>query len=120
MRIAYPEHRRYECQWIPAGKVVLISLKFKYNIDPLNSTNSYLENSDFKFTFLKALLSKTTALLAVEHNAVCIFVNDICDEAVLEKFSALRVVCKSFICELSSLTLVIIDSRNMLYFDVQV
>ena len=113
------EHRRYECQWIPAGKVVLISLKFKYDIDPLNSANLDLENSDFKFTFLEALLSKTTALL-VEHDAVYIFMNDICDEAVLEKFSTLRVVCKSFICEFSSLTLVIIDSRNMSYFDEQV
>jgi D-lactate dehydrogenase len=47
-----------------------------------------------KFTFLDALLEKSTALLAAEHDAVCIFVNDICDEAVLQKLSALGVVRK--------------------------
>ena len=45
-----------------------------------------------KFTFLDALLDKSTALLAAGHDAVCIFVNDICDEAVLQKLSALGVV----------------------------
>jgi len=61
----------------------------KYDIDSFNRANS--ENSDLKLTFLEALLDKTTALLAAEHEAVCIFVNDICDEAVLQKLSALGV-----------------------------
>lgn len=74
--------------WYQAVKVVLIS--FKYDIDSLNRANS--ENSDFKFTFLDAHLEKATAILAAEHDAVCIFVNDICDEAVLQKLSALSVV----------------------------
>ena len=76
--------------WYQAEKVVLISWKFKYDIDSLNRANS--ENNDFKFTFLDALLDKTTAPLAAEHDAVCIFVNDVCDEAVLQKLSALGVV----------------------------
>lgn len=62
----------------------------KYDIESLNGANS--ENGDFKFTFLDALLDKTTAPLAAEHDAVCIFVNDICDETVLQKLSALGVV----------------------------
>lgn len=82
--------------WVTVGtkqkKVVLISRKFKYDIESLNRANS--ENSDFKFTFLDALLDKTTALLAAEHDAVCIFVNDVCDEAVLQKLSSLGVVRK--------------------------
>ena len=75
-------------------KVVLISLKFKYDRDSLNRANS--ENSDFKFTFLDALLDKSTALLAAEHDAICIFVNDICDEAALRKLSELSVVRKVY------------------------
>ena len=90
------EHRRYELQLVPSGKkVVLISRKFKYDIESLNRANS--ENSDFKFTFLDALLDKTTALLAAEHDAVCIFVNDVCDEAVLQKLSSLGVVRKVYL-----------------------
>ena len=74
----------------------------KYDIDSLNLANS--ENSDFEFTFLEALLDKTTALLAAEHDAVCIFVNDICDEAVLQKLKALGVVRKVYICKRPSFT----------------
>jgi hypothetical protein len=67
---------------------------FKYDIDSLSRAT--IENSDFTFTFLDALLDKTTALLAAEHDAVCIFVNDICDEAVLQKLSELSVVRKVY------------------------
>ena len=79
------------------GTVILISRKFnlKYDIDSLNRANS--ENGDFKFTFLDALLDKNTALLAAEHDAVCIFVNDICDETVLQKLSAEDVVRKVYL-----------------------
>ena len=66
--------------------------KFKYDVDSLNGANS--ENSDLKFTFLDTLLDKATAILAAEHDAICIFVNDICDRAVLEKLSAVGVVRK--------------------------
>ena len=81
--------------WYQWEKVILISRKFKYDIDSLNGANS--ENSDLKLTFLDALLDKSTALLAAEHDAICIFVNDICDEAVLQKLSALGVVRKCFL-----------------------
>jgi D-lactate dehydrogenase len=61
-----------------------VRIIFKYDVGSLNCTNSG-KNSDLKFTFLDALLDKSTALLAIEHDAVCIFVNDICDDAVLQK-----------------------------------
>ena len=80
--------------------LMIISWEFsKYDIDSLNHANSESENSDLKFTFLDALLDKSTALLAAEHDAVCIFVNDICDEAVLQKLSALGVVRIKFDCQ---------------------
>lgn len=63
---------------------------FKYDVESLKGANS--ENSDLEFTFLDTLLDKTTAVLAAEHDAVCIFVNDICDKAVLQRLSALGVV----------------------------
>lgn len=61
----------------------------KYDIESLDAANA--GNGGLKFTFLGALLNKTTALLAADHDAVCIFVNDICDKVVLEKLSALGV-----------------------------
>ncbi|KAF8814424.1 hypothetical protein BYT27DRAFT_7179476 [Phlegmacium glaucopus] len=61
----------------------------KYDIESLNGANS--ENGGLEFTFLDTLLDKSTAVLAAEHDAVCIFVNDICDEAVLQKLRALGV-----------------------------
>jgi len=61
----------------------------KYDVDSLNGANS--ENSDLKFTFLDTLLDEATAILAAEHDAICIFVNDICDRAVLQKLSAVGV-----------------------------
>ena len=65
-----------------------------------------------KFTFLDALLDKSTALLAAGHDAVCIFVNDVCDEAVLQKLSALGIVREVYCSKrprfTSSLTLIIV------------
>ena len=52
----------------------MLSLKSNYKQKPF---------SERALTFLDALLNKSTALLAIEHDAVCVFVNDICDEAVL-------------------------------------
>ena len=67
---------------------------WKYDVDSLNTANS--ENNDFEFTFFDSLLDKSTAILAAEHDAVCIFVNDICDATVLQKLSALGVVRQKF------------------------
>jgi D-lactate dehydrogenase len=75
----------------------VLIITFKYDVESFNWANSDENlNSDLKFTFLDALLDKSTALLAAEHDAVCIFVNDICDEAVLQKLGVLGVVCPSF------------------------
>ncbi|EAU84004.1 D-lactate dehydrogenase [Coprinopsis cinerea okayama7 len=70
----------------------------KYDQDSLNAAN---QGGFLKFTFIEALLDQTTAILAADHEAVCIFVNDICNAAVLEslhhlgvKFIALR--CAGF------------------------
>ena len=84
---------------------MLILPKFKYDIDSLNQANS--ENSDLTFTFLDALLDKSTAPLAAGHDAVCIFVNDICDEAVLQKLSSLGVVRKSLYCKNEEVSLLL-------------
>ncbi|KAG6830999.1 hypothetical protein H0H92_013471 [Tricholoma furcatifolium] len=55
----------------------------KYDLDSLkdamNATN------DIQLTFLDPLLDKTTALLAEDHEAISIFVNDICDATVIEQ-----------------------------------
>jgi lactate dehydrogenase-like 2-hydroxyacid dehydrogenase len=62
----------------------------KYDVDSLTCANSD-ENSGIKLTFFDTLLEISTALLAAEHDAVCIFVNDICDKPVLQKLSSLGV-----------------------------
>ena len=75
----------------------MLIITFKYDVESFNCANSDENlNSNLKFTFLDALLDKSTALLAAEHDAICIFVNDICDEVVLQKLSALGVVRPSF------------------------
>ena len=79
----YPAQGRGTHQWS--------SFIQKYDINSFNAANP--EGSDLEFTFLDALLDKSTAQLAVGHDAVCIFVNDTCDEPVLQKLSALGVVC---------------------------
>jgi hypothetical protein len=45
-----------------------------------------------QFTFIDALLDQQTAILAADHEGVCIFVNDICNADVIEQLSALGVV----------------------------
>lgn len=45
-----------------------------------------------EFTFLDPLLDEKTAVLAAGHDAVCIFVNDVCTAAVVEQLHALGVV----------------------------
>ncbi|RDB19774.1 D-lactate dehydrogenase [Hypsizygus marmoreus] len=55
----------------------------KYDRDSLSSAHK--ETKGVELTFLDPLLDKTTALLAEGHDAICIFVNDICDAEVLEQ-----------------------------------
>jgi hypothetical protein len=51
-----------------------------------------LDRGDLTFTFTEALLDNKTATLAKGHEAVCLFVNDICDATVLEHLHELGVV----------------------------
>ncbi|KAG6864700.1 hypothetical protein C0991_007804 [Blastosporella zonata] len=55
----------------------------KYDLDSLNASMN--ATTGIELTFLDPLLDKTTALLAEEHEAISIFVNDICDATVLEQ-----------------------------------
>ncbi|TFK32060.1 hypothetical protein BDQ12DRAFT_529840 [Crucibulum laeve] len=59
----------------------VVLLVLQYDIDSLKG--SVPKDSDLEFTFLDSLLDATTAILAVDHEAVCLFVNDRCDESVL-------------------------------------
>lgn len=61
----------------------------KYDVKSLNDSNR--EDSDVKFSFFDALLDEKTAILACGHDAVCIFVNDICDAGVIEQLAGLKV-----------------------------
>ncbi|KAF8062226.1 D-lactate dehydrogenase [Lyophyllum atratum] len=54
----------------------------KYDIDSLNATCE--GTTGVELSFFEPLLDQTTALLSEGHEAVCIFVNDICDAVVLE------------------------------------
>jgi D-lactate dehydrogenase len=49
------------------------------------------EGSDQEFTFLEPRLNEATAALAHNHDAVCIFVNDVADAAVVQKLKSLGV-----------------------------
>lgn len=62
----------------------------KYDQDSLRAANDRAGNP-LEYTFIEALLGPMTAVLAAEHVGVCLFVNDICDAAVLEQLSALGV-----------------------------
>ncbi|KAG6856623.1 hypothetical protein H0H87_002373 [Tephrocybe sp. NHM501043] len=55
----------------------------KYDLDSLSAAMN--ATTGIELTFLDPLLDKTTALLAEEHEAISIFVNDICDATVLEQ-----------------------------------
>ncbi|KAG6836391.1 hypothetical protein H0H93_008536 [Arthromyces matolae] len=55
----------------------------KYDHEGLEA--SVKETNGMELTFLDPLLDKTTSLLAEGHQAVSIFVNDVCDAAVLEE-----------------------------------
>jgi len=67
----------------------------QYDIDSFQSV--VLEDSQLEFTFIDALLDEKTVTLAAGYQAVCIFVNDVCDANVVEKLSELEVVRPRFI-----------------------
>ncbi|KAI5817481.1 D-lactate dehydrogenase [Pyronema omphalodes] len=60
-------------------KVAVFGAK-KYDKDSFESANDL---GKIEFTYLDARLDAKTAILAADHEAVCIFVNDQCDEEVL-------------------------------------
>jgi len=68
-------------------KIAVYSSK-KYDVDSFNDTNT---NPNLQFTFLESRLEKATISLAAGHDAVCIFVNDVADEDVLEGLANLGV-----------------------------
>lgn len=53
----------------------------KYDIKSIDDANT--ADSGVEFTYYEATLDKTTAKLAIGHEAVCLFVNDACDEEVM-------------------------------------
>ncbi|KAF8955052.1 hypothetical protein BDZ97DRAFT_1861729 [Flammula alnicola] len=61
----------------------------KYDLESLN--NAIPEGFQINFTFLDPLLDEQTAVLAAGHEAVCIFVNDLCDAKVVQTLSELGV-----------------------------
>ncbi|PPQ70546.1 hypothetical protein CVT26_013133 [Gymnopilus dilepis] len=64
----------------------------KYDLDSLEAAlASVPEGREVKFTFLDPLLDEATAVLAADHDGVCLFVNDICDAKVIEKLHELGV-----------------------------
>ena len=80
----------------------------------LSTANS--DNSDSGFTFFDSLLDKATAILAAEHDAVCIFVNDIWWNCFTKAERTWGSTSKVL---LSSIALIIF-CINMSLFDVQV
>lgn len=50
------------------------------------------EGSNLRFTFIEALLDSKTVALAKGHDAVCLFVNDVCDATVLWHLNELHIV----------------------------
>jgi len=61
----------------------------RYDVVSLN--RALTEDSDIKFTFIEALLDPLTVQLADGHDAVCLFVNDVCNAEVLGRLKALGV-----------------------------
>lgn len=66
-------------------------------MNSLTSANNELRKTHpdeaVEFSFLEPRLDSTTALLAAGHDAVCIFVNDVCDREALEQLKSHGVVC---------------------------
>jgi D-lactate dehydrogenase len=73
---------------------VVLCLNFlQYDIRSLTDAlkDSNFEDS-FELTYIDAHLEPTTALLAENHEAICIFVNDMCDADILRQLHACQVV----------------------------
>jgi hypothetical protein len=66
----------------------------QYDVDSFQSAIS--EGSQLEFTFIDALLDDKTAPLAAGYQAICIFVNDICNANVIAQLSELGVVRPHF------------------------
>ncbi|KAF5384062.1 hypothetical protein D9615_003348 [Tricholomella constricta] len=63
-------------------KVAVFGTK-KYDIDSLDA--ACRATTGIELSYFDPLLDKTTAVLTEGHQAVCIFVNDVCDATVLER-----------------------------------
>ncbi|PPQ66431.1 hypothetical protein CVT24_007197 [Panaeolus cyanescens] len=61
----------------------------KYDIDSFDAVNP--QGGDLQFTYIDALLDQTTVVLATGHQAVCLFVNDVCNAVVVERLNELGV-----------------------------
>ncbi|RPA99237.1 hypothetical protein L873DRAFT_1807147 [Choiromyces venosus 120613-1] len=77
-------------------KVAFYSSK-EYDIDSFSDANDN-NNTGIELNFLESRLQKPTIPLAAGHDAVCIFVNDCCDEDVLEGLANLGVKCVALRC----------------------
>lgn len=62
----------------------------QYDVASLNGVLT--KDSDIEFTFIEALLDPLTVQLADGHDAVCLFVNDVCNAEVLGRLEVLGVV----------------------------
>jgi len=68
-------------------KVAVFATK-KYDRHSLEeSAKKFSEGASVSFNFLEPKLGPVTAPLAAGHDAVCIFVNDVCDRETLEKLN---------------------------------
>ncbi|KAF9530573.1 D-isomer specific 2-hydroxyacid dehydrogenase [Crepidotus variabilis] len=61
----------------------------RYDVDSLEKATP--KGSGLEYTFIEALLDHTTVVLAKDHDAICLFVNDTCDKAILETLHELGV-----------------------------
>jgi D-lactate dehydrogenase len=67
-----------------------LRLNQQYDVDTLQK--AVTEEFTIEFTFLDSLLDEKTAVLAAGHEAICIFVNDLCNANVVETLHRLGVV----------------------------
>jgi D-lactate dehydrogenase len=64
-------------------------LELQYDQDCLEAAN---KDGFLSYTFIDPFLTELTVKLAEGHEAVCLFVNDICNRAVLEQLQKLGIV----------------------------
>ncbi|KAG5642092.1 hypothetical protein DXG03_003616 [Asterophora parasitica] len=63
-------------------KVAVFGVR-SYDVDPLNAACE-ATSASIELSYFEPLLDKSTAILTEGHDAICIFVNDVCDATVLE------------------------------------